>query len=176
MKRILLFLFFLPFLSWAAKPELSRVITPRGEINPLSENKQIVQKFYEAFAKNNSRELDALLASNYKVQDSTVVFDSDYSKYDAFSKNMKVRLKTLHDALPDFKLDILEMLGEGNKVLARVQISGVQRGPFLGVEATNKPIVIRLFVLFTIDGGKISHINEVWNEFGVMKQIGYIIW
>ena len=47
--------------------------------------------------------------------------------------------------------------------------------PFLGVEATDKPVVIKIFAVFTIEGGKITHLNEVWNELGVMKQIGYIV-
>jgi len=70
---------------------------------------------------------------------------------------------------------VIEMVAEGNKVLARIQISGVQRGSFLGVEATNKPVIMKVFALLTINGGKISHLNESWNELGVMKQMGYII-
>jgi predicted ester cyclase len=66
------------------------------------------------------------------------------------------------------------MLADGNKVVARIQIQGVQRGSFLGIEPTNKPVVIKEFVILTIEGGKITHLNEVWNELGVMKQIGYI--
>ncbi|MCB1071808.1 MAG: ester cyclase [Chlamydiales bacterium] len=155
--------------------ELSHIITPRGGIDPQSENKALVKEFYDAFAKNDPRKMNELLTAKYGVQDSTVVFDSTYSKYDAFSKNLNVRLRSLHQALPEFKLQIIEMMAEGNKVLARIQIQGVQRGSFLGIEPTDKPVVIKIFAVFTIEGGKISHMNEVWNELGVMKQIGYIV-
>lgn len=175
MRKLWLLLFFLPLFACAEEPIISHIVTPRGESNPLTDNKKTVQEFYDAFTKNDKHALDALLATGYGVQDSTVVFDSAYSKYDAFSKNINVRMKSLHEALPDFKVKILEMLAEGNKVMARVAISGVQRGPFLGVEPTNKPIHIKVFALFTLEGGKITHINEVWNELGVMKQIGYIV-
>lgn len=160
---------------FANQGELSHIITPRGGADPQSENKAIVQKFFDAFEKNDPRALNDLLASNYKVQDSTVVFDSAYSKYDAFSKNLSVRIRSLQEALPKFKLTVIEMLADGNKVIARFQIQGVQRGPFLGVEATDKPVVIKEFAIFTIEGGKITHLNEVWNELGVMKQIGYFV-
>ena len=139
------------------------------------QNRELIQNFYTAFQKNNSAALDELLKHNYGVQDSTVVFDSAYSKYDAFSKNMKVRLSSLHNAFREFNIKIIEMMADGNKVMARVQMTGVQTGSFLGVEATNKPVVIKVFAIFTLDDGKISHINEVWNELGVMKQIGYIV-
>lgn len=119
--------------------------------------------------------MEKLLASKYGVQDSNVAFDSTYSKYDAFSKNLFTRVKSIHAALPEFTLSIFEMLAEENKVLARIQITGIQKGKFLGVEAANKPVVIKMFALFTLEDGKITHINEAWNELGVMKQIGYIV-
>ncbi len=161
--------------AFSAEKELAHIITPKGGSDPLSDNKQIIREFYQAFNENDLKTMNSLLASNYKVQDSTAVFDSTYSKYDAFSKNLTVRSRALHEALPDFKLKVVTMMAEGNRVLARVEIQGIQRGPFLGVEPTNKPVVIKTFALFTIDGGKISRLNEVWNELGVMKQIGYIV-
>ena len=155
--------------------ELSHIITPRGGTDPESENKALVKTFYAAFEKSDVNAMNQTLAKKYNVQDSTVTFDSSYSKYDALSKNLTVRIRSLHEALPELSLQVIELMAEGNKVLARIQIQGVQRGPFLGVEGTNKPVVIKAFAIFTIEGGKITHINETWNELGVMKQIGYII-
>lgn len=175
MRRFLLLLLFLPLFAFAEEALISQIVTPRGETNPLTYNKEIVRDFYNAFQKNNPGALDELLKNNYAVQDSTVIFDSTYSRYDAFSKNMKVRLSSLYNAFSDIDIKVIEMMAEGNKVMARVQITGLQTGSFLGVEATKKPVVIKVFAIFTIEGGKISHINEVWNELGVMKQIGYIV-
>jgi len=175
MKKLipLLLMFFIS--SFASEAQISHIITPRGGSDPQSENKMIVKDFYDAFSKNDSNSMNDLLASNYRVQDSNVVFDSEYSKYDAFSKNISVRMRALHEALPEFELTIIEMMVDGNKVLARIQIQGLQKGVFLGVEPTDKTVVIKSFSLFTIDGGKITHLNEVWNELGVMKQIGFIV-
>ena len=175
MRKFLLLFLLLPLFAFAEEPLISQIVTPRGETNPQTYNKEIVKDFYAAFQKNNPGALDELLKGNYGVQDSTVVFNSAYSKYDVFSKNMKVRLSALHNAFKDLDIKIIEMMADGNKVLARVQITGTQTGSFLGVEPTKKPVVIKIFAVFTIDGGKIAHINEVWNELGVMKQIGYIV-
>lgn len=175
MKKLICFLVLMASAFATSGGELSHIITPRGGTDPESENKALVKEFYDAFGKNDPRTMNELLTAKYGVQDSTVVFDSSYSKYDAFSKNLSVRMQALHQALPEFKLQIIEMMAEGNKVLARIQIQGIQRGSFLGVEPTDKPVVIKIFAVFTIESGKISHINEVWNELGVMKQIGYIV-
>ena len=48
-------------------------------------------------------------------------------------------------------------------------------GVILEWEPTDKPVVIKIFALFTIEGGKISHLNEVWNKLDVMKQIGFVV-
>ena len=175
MKKYFLLIFLLPLMLFGKEEKVSHIITPRGEIDPLEENKKIAQNFYEAFEKNDGKKLNYLLSEKYQVQDSNVVFDSSYSKYDAFSKNMMIRLQSLHEALPNFELKILAMLAEGNKVFVRFQIIGIQRGPFLGIEPTNKQIVIKNFSVLTIEDEKISYFNEIWNEFSVMKQIGFII-
>src|SRR5690606_13198146 len=106
---LLLFLI-LPLFAVAEEPLISQIVTPRGESQPQTINKEIVKDFYTAFQKNNAKALDALLKSNYGVQDSTVVFDSAYSKYDAFSKNMKIRLSALHTAFRDLDIKVIEML------------------------------------------------------------------
>ena len=175
MRKLIPLLLMLFISTFAGEGEISHIITPRGGSEPLKENKALVKDYYDAFSKNDSSALDDLLASGYGVQDSNLIFDTEYSKYDAFSKNLAVRMRSLHEALPEFNLTIIEMMAEGNKVLVRIQIQGIQKGAFLGVEPTNKPVVIKTFALFTLDGGKITHLNEVWNKLEVMKQIGFII-
>lgn len=174
MKKVILLLAIM-FSAFAHQGEISNIITPRGIPDPEAASKEIIKEFYKVFSTNDSRELNKILSPNYTVYDSTVLFDSSYSKYDAFSKNLEVRMRALHEALPNFKLKIIEMVAEGNKILARIEIQGVQKGPFLGVEPTDKPVIIKGFTVFTISGGKIIYVNEMWNEFSIMKQIGYIV-
>jgi len=174
-KKIALSFIFILFTLCLAANESPYVIIPEQSLKARRGHKEIAKQFYEAFAKNDWEKMESLLARNYGVQDSNVIFDSSYSKYDAFSKNLNVRARALHSALPDFKLQIIEMVEEEDKVLVRLQIQGIQRGSFLGVEATDKPIVIKVFTILTIEEGKITHLNEIWNELGVMKQMGYLV-
>jgi len=135
----------------------------------------MVEEFYTAFQEQDIKTIKELLAPNYVVKDKGAAYDTSYSKYDAFSKKITVRMKALGEALPNYKLSLLEMIGEKNKVVARLQITGVQKGPFLGIEPMNKPLIINMFAIFTIDNGKITEITEIWNEFSLMQQIGYIV-
>ena len=179
MKKTTVFLLSIGLLTFSfgygENPTTSYIVTPQGETSPLSDNKALVQTFYEAFSQNDAQKIGEILAQNYKVQDLTVTFDSTYSRYDAFNKNIIIRMKALQTALPHFTVTTNETIAEGNKVLARVQISGIQRGPFLGIEPTNKPVHIKMLTIFTIEEGKIVFIKEMWNEFSVMKQLGTIV-
>lgn len=155
--------------------EISKIVTPTGGVHPTKDNQDLVKKFYEYVEKNEIRELTKMLSNNFQLVDASAAYDSDYSKYDAMSKSMTVRVKALHKSLPNFSMNVLELIGDGNKVVARSMITGIQKGEFLGISATHKPVAIKTFAIFTIQDGKILNISEMWNELSVMKQIGYII-
>ena len=157
-------------------PAASNIFTPSASgQSTYEDNKRIVQTFYEIMQHGNTQDLNSILASDYHMINAGEIQDSSYSKFTEMSKNIKVRIMALHKALPDFRLDVSEVLADGNKVLARVTISGIQAGSFLGIVPTNKPIHIKCFDIFTIKEGKITYIAEIWNELSVMKQLGYII-
>lgn len=154
--------------------DLSYIFTPKNTPNPLTVNKQIVANFYQAMRQNDTEKISTLLSPNYQIIDSTVVINPSRSQFDAFSSNIDLRVKTLHKALPQFDLSVVQMIAEGTKVFADVHIAGIQRGFFLGVQPTSKPVNIRIFAIFTLNEGKIVQINEMWNQLAVMKQLGNI--
>ena len=175
-KFAIAFIFFSLTLSgFSRETDLSYIFTPKGQVDPLTANKQIVSDFYNAMGKADIATIETLLAPNYQVQDSTVPFNPPHSPFDAFSKKIGVRVKALHQALPQFKLTINQLIAQDNKVFASVRIAGIQRGHFLGAQATNKPVNIHIFAVFTLNQGKITQISEIWNQLAVMKQMGYIV-
>jgi len=162
--------------SFAADSSPDKIFSPTVSGKPSYDHqRELVQKFYTALQDNDADALKELLASDYHVVNAGEVQDSSYSKFTEMSKNIKVRMLALHKALPNFTLTISDVLIDDNKALARVSISGLQQGPFLGIVPTQKPIHIKFFDLFTFKDGKISHIAEMWNELSVMRQLGYIV-
>jgi len=138
-------------------------------------NKKIVENFYLALECNDQKALSKMMAASYQHLDTGKIHKSHYDKYPEMSKDVLVRGKALAAAFPELKIDIFEMIAEGNQVAVRTGISGVQKGKFMGIDPTNKPVLIKTATLFTIEGGKITSIREMWNELAVMKQIGYIV-
>lgn len=156
----------------------TKIITPSA--NPLKSksyenNLEMIKDFYLAFQEVDNERLGALLSEDYVVTNLSNIQDSAYTKFTTMSKNLKIRAAALKKAFPDYTMQYGEFVADGNKVMAVVTLSGTQKGPFLGIAPTNKPIHIKFVDIFTVENGRIKEFSQMWNELSVMKQIGYIV-
>jgi predicted SnoaL-like aldol condensation-catalyzing enzyme len=60
----------------------------------------------------------------------------------------------LHKALTDVKVEIYDQIAEGDTVVTRKSISGIQVGEFLNKPATNERITMYLIDIVTLKDGK----------------------
>lgn len=60
----------------------------------------------------------------------------------------------LHKALADIKVEIYDQIAEGDTVVTRKSISGIQTGNFLNRPATNQRIVMHLIDIVTLKDGR----------------------
>ena len=151
------------------------IFTPKGTTDPHSENKLIVQRYYKAFQENNASALMNALAPNYGIVNANLVQDTSFYRFPTMSKNLKVRMEAFHHAFPELTIQIMELIAENNRVFAYTTFRGIQKGAYLGIIPTSKPILIRQFAVFTVQNGRITHITEMDNEYSVMEQIGYVL-
>ncbi|MCH9631462.1 MAG: hypothetical protein S4CHLAM37_14850 [Chlamydiia bacterium] len=155
-----------------------KIFSPRssGKTDPAYDNnKELVMDFLTAIKRNDTSMISELLAHNYKVVNFGEIAETSYSKFTEMSKNLKVRVNALHKALPDFDLKVSSLVAEGNKVIVQATLSGIQKGDFMGIAPTNKPVHLKFFTAFTISDEKIILVSEMWNEINVMKQLGFIV-
>ncbi len=156
------------------EPTATTIFTPHGS-DVVNDNKLIVQRYYKAFQEDNTSELLKTLSPKYGVVNANAIYDSSFYLHPTMSKNQKVRCQAMHDAFPDLSIQVIELIAEKNRVFAYVAYSGTQKGPFLGIEPTGKPVQIRQFAIFSIQNNRIVHITEMDNEFSIMEQLGYIL-
>lgn len=133
----------------------------------LEGNKHIVRRYQEIYNSNN---LDALHE----------VVEEDFLT-PRMLPGMPPGLegaKQLHQAtllgMPDWRTDIEDLIAEGNKVVARITITGTHTGDFFGIPATGRKIRISGIYIARIANGKIV---EHWGEedsLGLMQQLGAI--
>jgi len=77
-----------------------------------------------------------------------------------------------YDAFPDMHVTIDDMVAEGDKVAARVTITGTHKGEFMGIPPTNKKWTISLITISRIAGGKIVEDHGQYDALGLMRQLG----
>ncbi|WP_433561441.1 ester cyclase [Nocardia sp. CA-151230] len=69
---------------------------------------------------------------------------------------------------PDIKLDVVDMIAEGDKVVGRTVVTGTNDGAFLGRPATGKAVRYNeIFIMRFADG----RIAEVWGVADTLTQL-----
>jgi steroid delta-isomerase-like uncharacterized protein len=79
----------------------------------------------------------------------------------------------VHEAFPDFRLDIDALLGTDEYVSARMDMTGTHRGSFMGLPPTGRPINVSETNVYRFREGKL---DELWATPDVMRmlvQLGY---
>ncbi len=83
--------------------------------------------------------------------------------------------RMLRAAFPDFRMDVKDVIASGDKAVARLQMSGTQKGEFMGIPATGKPVSVKLIDItrFGDDGLAREHWG-VADLLALMQQLGVI--
>ena len=79
--------------------------------------------------------------------------------------HMKNAIRMLRGAIPDLRVTVTDLFGEGDRIAVRVEMHGTHQGPLFGVPPTGKPIEFEQFHIVQLgaDGLGIRH----WANVGV---------
>jgi steroid delta-isomerase-like uncharacterized protein len=78
-------------------------------------------------------------------------------------------------AFPDLRMDPEDVLPSGDKVVARVRVTGTHEGEFLGIPATGRGIDVQVIDIVRFGDDGLAH--EHWGVFDVMammQQLGVV--
>jgi steroid delta-isomerase-like uncharacterized protein len=75
-------------------------------------------------------------------------------------------------AFHDTKITIDEIIAEGDKVMTRVTLSFVHKGELEGIPPTGNAATMSAFTVFRLVDGKIAEEWEIFDELGMMMQLG----
>jgi steroid delta-isomerase-like uncharacterized protein len=90
-------------------------------------------------------------------------------------ENVKEYLQTFLTALPDIKLTVEDIFGEGQFVFSRARLQGTNTGEFNGMPPTGKSVDIRwLMNACRVQDGKIVEEWEVLDQLELIRQLGLI--
>ncbi|WP_250516456.1 ester cyclase [Caballeronia sp. INDeC2] len=77
----------------------------------------------------------------------------------------------LATALPDMRIDILDMLVQDDRVGIRAEVSGTQSGPLLGIAATKKQIRFAIHSFHEVRDGLVSKTWHLEDWLSVFRQL-----
>jgi predicted SnoaL-like aldol condensation-catalyzing enzyme len=113
-------------------------------------NKQVVTRFNKEFIeKGNLEVFEEIVALDFVNRSAaTLNIPSDREGIKDYITDV------LHKALTNIKVEIYDQIAEGDTVVTRKSISGIQVGEFLNRPATNERITMHLIDIVTLKDGK----------------------
>ena len=78
----------------------------------------------------------------------------------------------MHAAFPDFRIEVLDLVEEGDKVAAMVEFTGTHEGEFMGIPPSGNKMRMKVFDLLQFrDGKAIAHWG-LTDTAAMMAQLG----
>jgi steroid delta-isomerase-like uncharacterized protein len=131
-------------------------------------NKKIALQFLQAVWIEGKLEMvDQLVAPDFV----------DHNPTPGFAPNREgLREFVLHfrSAFPDLKLELEDLICEGNRVVDRWSMRATHQGEFLGIPPTGKAVTLAGIDILSIVGGKIVEGWHFEDQLGAMQQLGAI--
>ena len=134
----------------------------------VEKNKEIVRRYQEAYNKQDYDALAEIIAPD-------VLTPNMISSMPRGLEGAKLVHQKTVLGMPDYHTTIEDLIAEGNRVVARVTITGTHTGDFYGIPATGKRINVSGIYIVRIANGKIvAHWGEE-NGVTVFRQLGFKI-
>ncbi|WP_319500347.1 ester cyclase [uncultured Draconibacterium sp.] len=128
-------------------------------------NRELIERVYdELWNKRNSAVLDECLSPNvvYRTPGTTCKGIEEYKQmYEMYAS-----------AFEKSHFEILDMIASNDKVVSRVLFTCVHTGDLAGIPASGKEVKMQAISICRIEHGKIVEEFEVFDELGMMQQIG----
>ncbi len=129
--------------------------------------KQLARRFYDAVNAGDVDGAMSLVAEDFVDHEEFPGLSDDRDGVRQFFELMR-------SAFPDFHIDVDDMLAEGDKVAVRMRMSGTHQGDFMGIPPTGKRVTMQGIDIVRLEGGKLAEHWAIFDELGMMQQLGVI--
>jgi len=113
----------------------------------------VVESFYaDIWNRHDESKIPALLCPDFTFRGSLGQAKTGHAGFASY-------VDFVHEALAEYRCDILDLVTEEPKAFARMRFSGIHRGEFFGYQPTGKPVEWLGSALFTFKG---SQVGDLW--------------
>jgi predicted ester cyclase len=134
---------------------------------PPQENIAAMQR---GWARLKVRDLDGYLA----LYSDSVIHHGYSSRIRPGVPGLKEHYNGLLKGFPDLRVEVNDIIAEGEKVAHRFTFYGTHRGEFLGVSATGKSVSADGIQINLFSGGKCIEVWSVHDSYRFLTQIGVV--
>jgi steroid delta-isomerase-like uncharacterized protein len=149
--------------SGKAMSASSATVAGGKEMPSTTKNKEIARRFIEECWNNGDK-----AAMRDVIADKCRYHDPVFPGVD----NVEQHIASCRSAFPDLRFTIEDMIGERNEVVVHWTVRGTHKGPFLGVQPTNRPCTVSGTSISRMEGGKVVEHWADWNVMTLMEQLG----
>ena len=137
----------------------------------LSDTRAVAQSyFYDLINKHNLAYADQLFDSAISFHDPAIIPGGEANGLDA----VKHFFTTFFTVFPDVQFQIDDLFAAGDKACIRFTWTGTHRARFLGIEITERHVVVPGIDIFRITGGKIAEVRVAFDRLELIEQLGGI--
>lgn len=130
------------------------------------DKKVIIKRFYdEVINERNLELLDELTTPDFIEHEEVAGVASG-------REGAKQFFSMVQSAFPDFRMNVEDIISEGDKVVVRSKLTGTHKGEFMGVPATGKSISVSVIDIVLFSEGKVAEHWGVTDTGGMMEQLG----
>ena len=130
----------------------------------LEENKAIVRSFLETLNTQDLSALDDFVALDYY----------DHTNQFRGLDSIKHAITSFYEGFPDFRINITDMIAEGDTVWVYEIETGTHTGVYRGIAPTGKKITFSCVDIFHIVDGKVAEGWHVYDFLDFYRQLGVI--
>jgi predicted ester cyclase len=132
----------------------------------LEDNKQLARDYFKAFLAKDVAWFRAHIEPGFRRHDPGLPFEV------VGPQGVEQLADALLPAIPDMRLDIEDVVAEGEKVLVRLTIHGTHGGELLGIPPTGRTLQVAVLDLFHIRDGRLAEHWALLDNLGMLKQLG----
>ena len=129
------------------------------------ENKTIVRRYQEIYNRNDLEALSEVVSEDLLTPQIMPGLPTGM-------EGAKAAHRLMLAGFPDFQTRIDDLLAEGDKVAARITMSGTNTGSFMGIPPTGKQVSFTgMYIARIVDGKIVEHWGEE-DSIGLLQQLG----
>jgi steroid delta-isomerase-like uncharacterized protein len=135
----------------------------------LTANKELVRRLYEDGFNNGDLDLVDQLVAPDVVTHNPIILDAPTGP-----DSIRGGIEMIRRSFPDFHVDIVDLIAEGDRVAAFLRMSGTNTGDYRRGGATNRKGAMRAFFVWRIADGRLAESWGLADRFEFLQQLGIV--